>query len=288
MGTLATDSSRDGTDSAKSGGVQDMAEDASRSPWVERLGSLGFFAKGLLYIVSAAIAGSVGFVGGGEASQTGAISQLGEESYGPVLLAVLAVGLGSYTLLRMLHVVINPSGEDGLKGVGMRISYAARAVLYGGLTLYTVSSLLGSGGGGGGSERRLTGQLLELPAGRFIVAAIALVMLGIAAYELYAAFTQTFMDHLNDATARQRKITKVLGSIGYVARGIVFGTVGVLFGQAALRSDSSEAGGVDKALQTIASSPAGTGVLTVVALGLAAYGLWCWAVGAWGTARKAG
>ncbi len=268
--------------------VQDRAEDAARSPWVERLGSMGFFAKGVLYLVVAAIAGSVGFLGGGEASQTGAISQLAQQSYGTVLLIVLAVGLASYALLRALHVVINPSDEDGLKGIGMRLSYGVRSLIYGGLTAYTIRALAGSSGGGGGSESRLTRQLLDLPGGQLIVGVIALVMLGVGAYQLYSAASHSFMGHLEGASADQRRTARRLGTVGHAGRGVVFGTVGFLFAKAALQSDSSEAGGVDKALQTIASSPAGTVALVVVALSLAAYGLYCCAVGAWGTARNAG
>ncbi len=286
MSASTPQASSTGTDASDD--LQDSAESAARSPWVERLGSMGFIAKGVLYVIVAAIAGSVGFVGGGQASQTGAISQLGQQSFGTVLLIVLAIGLASYTLLRLLHVVINPSGEQGAKGVGMRFTYLVRAVLYGGLTVFTITSLGGGGGGGGGSESKLTRQLLDLPAGRLLVGAVALIMLGVGLYQLYTAATQSFMGHLEGADQRQKHTAKLLGMAGHAARGIVFGTIGVLFARAALQSDSSEAGGVDKALQAISSTPLGTVALVVIAIGLAAYGLFCCAVGAWGTARKAG
>lgn len=270
--------------------AEQQAKDAARSPWVERLGRLGFAAKGVLYIVIAAIAASVGFGSGGDqASQTGAISQLSQQSYGTVLLVLLAIGLAGYALLRLVHTFTNPSGEDGSKGVAMRLSYFARFLIYGGLTVFTIVQVTDSGsGGGGGSSQQLTSRLLNLPAGRLIVAAIAIILFAVAFYQLKNAWTAGFMEQITRASASQRRAIEILGRIGHAARGIVFGTVGVLFARAALQSDSSEAGGVDKALQTIASSPAGPTVLTLVAVGLACFGLFCLSVARWGTARTAG
>lgn len=268
--------------------IQRGAEKVARQDWVERGGTIGFVAKGFLYISVAGIAGSVGLTGGGEASQTGAISRLSEESYGTVLLVLLAIGLACHAAMRLLHVLINPSGDDGLKGVGMRVSYLARALLYGGLCVFTVTELFGGDNGGGGSEQRLTGRLLELPGGTIIVAIIALTMLGVGLHQLWQAWSADFMDHLQGATAQQRRRTELVGRIGHAARGVVFGTIGVLFGQAALQSDASEAGGVDAALDAISATPWGTVALALAALGLAAFGLFCWALAAWGTVRHAG
>ncbi|MEE8602752.1 DUF1206 domain-containing protein [Euzebya tangerina] len=262
------------------------------SEWVERFGSIGFLAKGVLYAVIGAIAASVGFAGGaeGDASSQGAIAQLSEQSYGTVLLSLLAVGLAGYALLRLLHAFINPSGEDGMKGVVMRISYVVRFVIYGGLTFYAISEITGSGGGGGGSgsSQQLTGRLLELPGGRFLVAIIALVMFGVAISQLKDAWTRDFMDQLRQPTGTQKSVTRWAGVAGHVTRGLVFGTVGVLFGQAALQSDSSEAGGVDKAIQTLAGSGAGLPLLTLIGAGFFCYAVYCVAMARWGTMRTAG
>lgn len=267
-----------------------QARQAARSPWVERLGTWGFASKGVLYLVIAAIAGSVGFASDGEqASQTGAISQLSEQSWGTILLIFLAVGLAGYALLRLLHLFTNPSGEDGGKGIVKRLSYLARFLLYGALTVYTAAELTGGDNGGGdGRSGQLTRQLLDLPAGRLIVAAIAVVMLGVAGFQLKNAWTSDFMSQITKASGSTRRWIEIIGRIGHGARGVVFGTIGVLFVRAAMQADSTEAGGVDKALQTIASSTFGPTLLTLVALGLAAFGLFSLAVARWGTARTAG
>lgn len=259
--------------------------------WVEKLGSAGFAAKGVLYLTIAAIAGSVGFGsggggGGGEASQTGAIRQLSQESYGTVILVVLAIGLAGYALLRLVHVWVNPSGEDGAKGVVMRISYLIRAVIYGALTFYTVQILTGGGGGGGGGSQQLTARVLQWPGGQWLVGGAALVLFGVAAFQLKKAVTREYMDQVHVAGTKETAV-EWSGAVGHAARAVLFGTIGVLLAQAALQSDASESGGLGTALQELASTGAGTGLLTAIAVGVAGYGIWCLAMAAWGTTRHA-
>ena len=51
--------------------------------------------------------------------------------------------------------------------------------------------------------------------------------------------------------------------------------VGVLFGWAAIDYDPQKAGGLDTALHTIKNQPYGPVLLTVLAIGIAAFGLYC-------------
>jgi hypothetical protein len=64
---------------------------------------------------------------------------------------------------------------------------------------------------------------------------------------------------------------------GYLAKAVVFALVAVLVGFAALSSDAGKAGGLDAALRTLAEQPFGPFLLVVVALGLAAFGVYCFA-----------
>jgi Domain of Unknown Function (DUF1206) len=51
----------------------------------------------------------------------------------------------------------------------------------------------------------------------------------------------------------------------------------VLVGLAALHRNPNEAGGLDAALRTLIAQPFGTLLLVVVAIGFAAYGVYCFA-----------
>jgi hypothetical protein len=68
-----------------------------------------------------------------------------------------------------------------------------------------------------------------------------------------------------------------MGVIGLPAKGLSFAVVGILLLVAAIKLDPNKAGGLDAALRTLAAQPFGVLLLVVVALGLAAYGGFCFA-----------
>ena len=69
--------------------------------------------------------------------------------------------------------------------------------------------------------------------------------------------------------------------VGLIARGVVFGMMGLFLVRAALQRDPSEAGGLGEALQELARQPYAPVVLGGVALGLAAYGAYQLALARW-------
>ena len=65
------------------------------------------------------------------------------------------------------------------------------------------------------------------------------------------------------------------GIVGYTAKGLVLVGAGVLVIVAAITADPSKATGVDGAVKTVAGWPAGQFFLVLAAIGLAAYGIYC-------------
>ena len=69
------------------------------SPWIERLGRLGYAAKGTIYILIGALAVQAARRAGGAVTDAqGALTRIVEAPLGRVLLAVIALGLAGYTL----------------------------------------------------------------------------------------------------------------------------------------------------------------------------------------------
>ena len=64
------------------------------------------------------------------------------------------------------------------------------------------------------------------------------------------------------------------GRFGHIARGIVFGLIGVFLIQAALTFDPNKAQGFDGALLKLAQSPFGPVLLGLVAVGLITFGIY--------------
>jgi hypothetical protein len=66
-----------------------------------------------------------------------------------------------------------------------------------------------------------------------------------------------------------------VGLVGFPGKGIALGLVGGLLVYAAVTFDPAKASGLDGALRTVLDAPFGQFLLTLVALGIAAFGVFC-------------
>jgi hypothetical protein len=74
---------------------------------------------------------------------------------------------------------------------------------------------------------------------------------------------------------RARRATVRTGQVGFIAKGVSVALIGALVVVAAVRFRPEEASGLDAGLRALAAQPFGPYLLTVVALGLAVYGVFC-------------
>jgi hypothetical protein len=149
-------------------------------------------------------------------------------------------------------------------------------VLYVGLAALSVS-LIAGGDAGGSEEDTATSRVLDLPLGRWIVAAVGLAIVGAGTWNGYRAVTGKFRDDLKTrrmSKAEDRWYTAI-GVFGHLARAVVFALVGIFLLRASYQYDPEEAIGLDGALAKLAREAFGPLLLGTVAFGLLAYGLFC-------------
>ena len=104
-------------------------------------------------------------------------------------------------------------------------------------------------------------------------------MIAVGVTHVRKAYTKKFLKEVDTSsmspTAR-RTITR-LGQVGYAAKGAALAVVGLLLGYAAVTYDPDKARGLDGAMRTIAAQPFGQFLLTAVALGFVAFGIFAFA-----------
>jgi len=255
------------------------AERAARkvSPWIERLARTGYVAYGVVYALVGVLAMQAAFGGGGKAaSQEGALRSILLAPLGRVLLGIVAIGLLAYAAWRLFQGILDPENEGtDAKGVVKRLDHVLSGLFLGALAFSAGQLVLGSGGGGGGSPDDWTARLMAQPFGRWLAVVAGVVIVGAGFYQLYKAYRADFRDELemNEMSAREKKWTTRSGRLGYAARGVVFGVIGIFLVQAALQTDPDEARGLGGALETLARQPLGPYILGAVAIGLVAYGV---------------
>ena len=262
--------------------VTTLTRQAERSKSVEVLGGAGMVCYGIVHVIVAYLAVRVATGSSTQrADQSGALEEVASTPFGDVLLWVLAIGLFAFAVWQLLLAAVGFTWRTKQRTrIVKRLGAAVRAVI--GVAIAVLAIKLATGGGGsdsGQKQKTFTARLLELPAGRFLVGLAALIVIGFAVGAIASGVRRSFMKDLNTAElpSGTQQWVRRLGMIGYIAKGVAVGIVGLLIGIAAVQSNPGKAGGLDAALHALAAQPFGPYLLIVMALGFAAFGVYCFA-----------
>jgi hypothetical protein len=250
--------------------------------WYAVIARGGLVAKGLSYGLVGVLALKLALGDGGKAtSRQGALQQLAQNTFGKIVLVLLALGFAAYALWRFIQAYAErPDAEDGAAKVwAKRAGYIGRGLVYAALTYSAIRILTGSGGGESQNQKahHSTAVVLSWPAGRWLVMAAGLGLVGVALWNLYRGLARKFEDKWRVArlTPAVRRWGARAGVVGHVARFVVFGLIGVFAVKAALDYKPRDAIGLDGALQKLAHASYGPWLLGLTAVGLFAYGVYC-------------
>ncbi|GAA2499438.1 DUF1206 domain-containing protein [Streptomyces gobitricini] len=248
---------------------------------VEVAGRWGFAARGVIFLLVGVLALRIAFGDNAEqADKGGALTEVAARPMGSVLLWLLGVGLVGMALWQLTEALWGHKTTKRLLSAGRTVFYAvvAWSVL--------VFAAGDHSGGGGESDRRshdMTARALELPAGQWLVAAAGVAIAVTGVVGAVQAVRRSYRKHLRlgEMRPRVRDAVDVAGVAGGVARGLVFVVAGGFVVRAAITYRPSEAKGLDDTIRSFADTPAGPWLLVAVALGLALYGLFSFAMALW-------
>lgn len=242
----------------------------------QRIGRLGYIAYGLLQLILAALALQIAWSSTSDkASTSGAIANVAQQPAGRVLVWIVALGL---LMLASWQLYVAIRENNGLRQTAGAV---VSAIAYGAVAVVAFRFAIGSSEQSNSNQtsEQAAGTILGLPGGRWLVAAVALAIIGVGVWHVLQGITGRFAEDLESgATAgTSGSVVMGFGRLGYGARGVAYMVMGGLFVAAAVTSDKDEAGSLDAALSTLKQQPAGRWLLTVVAIGFAAYGLYSFA-----------
>ena len=256
--------------------VAQSAKDATRSRPVRTAVRVGILSYGVTHLLIAWLALQIAFGDSGErADQTGAFQALTQQPLGRTLLWVLVVGFAAVALWRLEQAIWGFSYEsDRTTRLRKRAESAGKAVIF--VVLAVLAARTASGGGGGGGGQGAAAGVLGLPGGQFIVGAVGIGIVVSGIVTVVNGVKRRFLQDMALPPDPQARATaERTGQIGFVAKGVAVALIGVLVVVAAVRYRPEEASGLDVALKTLAAQPFGPYLLVVAALGLAAYGVFC-------------
>lgn len=253
---------------------------AERSDALDIAVRFGMVAYGLVYLLVAwlSLQIALGLGASDRPSGRGALHELSQQPLGEVLVWAVAVGMLLLVIWRLVEAAWGHRRCDRAERWRKRAVSLLKALVYGALGWSALKVALGDGSGGS-SEKGLTAKVMGWPAGPWLVGAAGLGILVYAAVAAWRGATGKVTEHLQaeGRSGDSGTAYEVFGRVGYVAKGVALAVVGGLVVYAAVTHDPKKSGGLDEALLEIQRQPFGAVLLFAIGVGLACYGLFCFA-----------
>ena len=250
-------------------------------PVLTHVARVGLIAYGVMHFLIGYLAIRLAWgLRGADADQTGALQTVADGPGGAVLLWIIGLGMLALALWQAGEVLL---WWHGLLDRAHRRRTAlvcakclAKALVYAVLGITALLFAVGLEYEADERLRDVTDATLEIPGGAVLVGAVAVAVIAVGLYTLVRGVTGGFMKDIDLPAAPDRwePLIEGIGRVGYGAKGAAFAVVGVLLWRAASSADVSTATGLDGALAAIAGITAGPWLLTAVAAGFAAFGLY--------------
>lgn len=244
--------------------------------WIERWIRFGFLMKGFVYILLGILAVQAALTYRQQAQDTqGVLRAIAHQPLGNLLLIIVAVGLAGYSFGRLIQAVLYPESDGkSLKHWFKRAGCGMSSLAYGALA-YTAVEIIQGVKEESEQTQFWTAKVLSWPFGQWLVGGVGIGVLGIGITFFYRTLKADFLQRLKLGTmnTQQRTVVVAIGRAGYLARGIIFAIIGGYVMQAAHAFDADKVRSSEGALVTIKQQPYGPGLLSLVAVGLIAYGV---------------
>ena len=246
--------------------------------WLKRLARTGLVARGFIYLILAYLAFDIAWHGNSPAqtSGEGALEEVAKQPGAPLLLIVLAGGLASYGLWRLVQALAGKAKPSEASSGLDRLGWLAIAVAYLALCAQAIALIMGraSSQSGASNPRPWAARVLGWPAGPELLGVVGACLIISGAALAVWGFAHDYRKDLALERLRgaSQRTIKALGALGDLSRGFLISLVGSYLLEAALRNDPGRAKSADAALKSLVRTSYGP-----VLIGLVAGGLLCFA-----------
>jgi len=255
-----------------------VAQRETVHPGIETMGRVGYATKGLVYVLIGVLTAAVAIRARGDAPDTeSALVAVVTQPFGTLLIALMGVGLAAYAAWRIMQCFVDAEGKGSdAKGWAIRLGFAFSGLIHAGLAWTALKLAIGIPRDSVDVRKDWTATVLAWPLGPWLVAAVGVGVIGYGMFQFYKVYSRKFEHCMktHEMDDHEEKIACRSAQFGLAARGVVFCIVGSFFLSAAWKHNANEVGGLKEALHTLENQPFGPALLGVVALGLAAYGVY--------------
>jgi hypothetical protein len=253
------------------------ADRTVRDPRMRGWARLGFYTKGVLFIVIGVLAIMV-LVGlrGRFADATGALEAVAEEPYGAIALIVFVVGGAGHGLWNILRGAtdVDELGR-GWQAIILRCSAVGIGIFYLGLAASAVELVIVTDAPKGPHGTWFS-IVLEVPIlGAAFVGLIGIGLVVAAFSEAYNGLSGRFQRSYDlwKINGFHRLVIRSIGVLSFTARAVLIAVMGWYFLRAAFRDRLGRAIGLDSALHALVGTTYGPVIVSIAAIGLIGHGI---------------
>ena len=260
------------------GNAEATAARTADSRWLEILARAGFIGYGIVHLLFAWLILQIAFgKSGEEGNQNGALRTLGAQPMGKALLVAIAVGLIAMAIWQALEAAVGHRALRDKDRLFERIASVVRTIVFLWLAWTAIKVVQDASANASDQQQALTEKLMASDGGRWLVGLAGLVLAAVGIGMIIYGYNKKFERNLKtgEMSPKTHTLTRRLGMAGYIARGAVFAVAGILIVVAAVQYDPEKSRGLDGAVRTLRDQSWGPFVLALMALGIAAFGVYC-------------
>lgn len=253
--------------------ARNVAREVGDSTSLELLARAGLTAYGAIHILVGWLALLMAWGAAGESSDlSGALGTVAKQPLGKVVLWLVATGLLALALWQVSESIWGYRTGEGARR--KQVASWTKAVVYAALGVSAARVALGSGTSSSEQQQEATSGVLSLPAGRVMVVVAGVLIMSVGVVHVVKGVKKSFLKEIvtSSMSPFARQGVTGLGQIGYITKGVAVSGVGGLVTYATVTFDPQRQG-LNGALQTLLAQPSGRFLLTVLALGFVAFGL---------------
>ena len=247
---------------------------------IKTMARTGFVAKGVVYGIIGILTFKAAFdMGGQKAGQIQVLEWLEKQTFGNILLVLMALGLLCYAAWRFVQAVKDPEhiGDDK-KGKAKRTGFFFSGLLYLGLAVLAALKAFGSSKGSSGSSGSAQqSSFLASETGLWVLGIVGAGIIIAGIFQFVKAYKNDYYKKLGLAALddkKKRESVKKTAEFGLSARGVILLIIGFFAVKAAINSNPSEIKTTQEAFAFIQESAYGPWLMGLVAAGLIAYAIY--------------
>ena len=273
--------SPDGRRSAMLRAVGERGRRVHKSATFDVTVGIGLVTYGFVYLLIAGIAFRLAVTGRhGSDSEYSALDAMAQSQIGEVVLWITGFGLGALVLWQVFEFIWRRNPDENPLGRAFgRTGSLFSAIGYLTLGISAIRVALAGRAAREGRAVEHSASPLEDAVVRVAVAVAGIVLLVLAVRSIYRGVRRRFVGDLKDGTHRA---VIVLGQAGYVGKGITYAIVGGMMLWTAIDGRTGPPG-LQTVFRLLNLSPAGGVLLFGKSLGLALFGVYCFA---WAANRR--